>query len=234
MAVPGDEETEGGFEWFVDDTGCLSICTGSELETAMAKEGPVAGGRHTAVRFGLVDWGRRLGRLSNMEARLDLGPPGLGDLLVDLGEVEEDWLGNMGWGAITAISPSSGLGLEETPDAVVVVEVVRASTAESRTEGTDWSRASLLCPRAVRCGSGWVEGAETETCSMSRSKMAEVPEWLKNLRRSEFEDVGKLKGTDTEVGEDGMDAGERVMRSEFLVGDPREAGKKRLEGEINE
>lgn len=31
-----------------------------------------------------------------MDARLDLGPPGLGDLLVDLGEVEEDWLGNMG------------------------------------------------------------------------------------------------------------------------------------------
>lgn len=93
MAVPGDEETEGGAEWLTDDrvdTGCLSICTGSELETAMAKEGPVAGGRDTAVRFGLVDWGRRLGRLSNMEARLDLGPPGLGDLLVDLGEVEED------------------------------------------------------------------------------------------------------------------------------------------------
>jgi len=27
----------------------------------------------------------------------------------------------------------------------------------------------------------------------------------------------------TEVGEDGMDPGERVMRSEFLLGDPREA-----------
>lgn len=206
MAVPGDEETEGGVEWLTDDrvdTGCLSMCTGSELETAMAKEGPVAGGRDTAVRFGLVDWGRRLGRLSNMEARLDLGPPGLGDLLVDLGEVEEDWLGNMGWGEITEISPSSGLGLEERPDAVVVVEVVRASMAESRTDGTDCSRASLLCPRAVRCGSGWADGGETETGSMSRSKMAEVPEW-------------------TEVGEDGMDAGERVMRSEFLFGDPRE------------
>jgi len=31
------------------------------------------------------------------------------------------------------------------------------------------------------------------------------------------------KRTDTEVGEDGIDAGERVMRSEFLLGDPREA-----------
>jgi hypothetical protein len=89
-------------------TGCLSICIGSELERAMAKVGPVAGGRDTAVRFGLVDWGRRLGKLSNMDARLDLGPQGLGDLLVDLGEVDEDWLGKAGWGAITAISPSSG------------------------------------------------------------------------------------------------------------------------------
>lgn len=140
----------------------------------------------------------------------------------------------MGWGAITAISPSSGLGLEGTPDAVVVVEVVRASMAESRTEGTDCSRASLLCPRAVRWGSGWVEGGETETCSMSRSKIAEVPEWLQISKRSEFEDGGLLERTDTEVGEDGMDAGERVMRSEFLFGDPREAGGKRLEGEINE
>lgn len=32
-----------------------------------------------------------------------------------------------------------------------------------------------------------------------------------------------MKRTDTEVGEDGMDAGERDMRSEFLLGDPREA-----------
>jgi len=58
VAVPGDEETEGGMEWLADigvDTGCLSICIGSELETAIAKVGPVAGGRETAVRFGLVD-----------------------------------------------------------------------------------------------------------------------------------------------------------------------------------
>lgn len=157
MAVPGEEETEGGVDWLaVDrvDTGCFSTCTGSELERAIAKVGPVAGGRVTAVRFGLVDWGKILGRLSKVDARLDLGPPGLGDLLVDLGEVEEDWLGNMGWGAITAISPSSGLGLGETPDAVLVFVPERASIAASRTEGTDWSRASLLCPRAVRCGSG--------------------------------------------------------------------------------
>lgn len=135
MAVPGDEETEGGVEWLAGVTSCLSIWTGSELESATAKLGPVAGGRDTAVSFGLVDWGKRLGRLSNMDARLDLGPPGLGDLLVDLGEVEEDWLGSTGWGAITAISPSSGLGLEGTPDAVLVLE--RASMAASRTEGTD-------------------------------------------------------------------------------------------------
>ena len=80
-------------EWLTDagvSTGCLSIWIGSELETAIAKAGPVAGGRETAVRFGLVDWGKRLGKLSNVDARLDLGPPGLGDLLVDLGEVEED------------------------------------------------------------------------------------------------------------------------------------------------
>lgn len=99
MAVPGDEETEGGMEWLPDvgeDTGCFSICIGSELETAIAKVGPVAGGRETAVRLGLVDWGRRLGKLSNMDTRLDLGPPGLGDLLVDLGEVEEDWLEKTG------------------------------------------------------------------------------------------------------------------------------------------
>ena len=35
-----------------------------------------------------------------------------------------------------------------------------------------------------------------------------------------------MKETDTEVGEDGMDAGERVIRSEFLFGDPREAEEK--------
>lgn len=54
------------------DAGCLSIWTGSELETAIAKEGPDAGGRDMAVRCGLVEWGRRLGRLSNIDARLDL------------------------------------------------------------------------------------------------------------------------------------------------------------------
>ena len=99
MAVPGDEETEGGMEWLADagvGTECFSICIGSELETAIAKAGPVAGGRETAVRLGLGDWGNRLGKLSNMDARLDLGPPGLGDLLVDLGEVEDDWLGKTG------------------------------------------------------------------------------------------------------------------------------------------
>jgi len=147
VAVPGDEETEGGMEWLADvglDKGCFSIWIGSELETAIAKLGPVAGGRDTAVRLGLVDWGRRLGKLSNMDARLDLGPPGLGDLLVDLGEVEEDWLGKAGWGAITAISPSSGLGLEGRPDVVFVLVPERASTAASRTEGTDCSSASLL------------------------------------------------------------------------------------------
>ena len=99
MAVPGDEETEGGVEWLAGvrvGTDCFSIWTGSELETAIAKVGPVGGGRETAVRFGLVDWGKRLGKLSKVDARLDLGPPGLGDLLVDLGEVEEDWLGKAG------------------------------------------------------------------------------------------------------------------------------------------
>lgn len=58
MAVPGDEEMEGGMEWLPEvgvDTGCFSICMGSELEMAIAKVGPVAGGRDTAVRLGLVD-----------------------------------------------------------------------------------------------------------------------------------------------------------------------------------
>lgn len=36
-----------------------------------------------------------------------------------------------------------------------------------------------------------------------------------------------MKETDTEVGEDGMDAGERVIISEFLFGDPREADERR-------
>lgn len=58
MAVPGDEETEGGVEWLTDEgvgTGCFSMCTGSELGRAIAKVGPLAGGRDIAVRFGLVD-----------------------------------------------------------------------------------------------------------------------------------------------------------------------------------
>jgi len=57
VAVPGDGGTEGGVEWLADvrvDTDFLSICTGSQLEKAMAKVGPVAGGRDTAARFGLV------------------------------------------------------------------------------------------------------------------------------------------------------------------------------------
>ena len=40
-----------------------------------------------------------------------------------------------------------------------------------------------------------------------------------------FSERHERKRTDTEVGEDGMDAGERVMRSEFLLGDPRVAGE---------
>ena len=62
MAVPGDEETEGGMEWLADagvETAGFSIWIGSELETAIAKVGPVGGGRDTAVRLGLADWGRR-------------------------------------------------------------------------------------------------------------------------------------------------------------------------------
>lgn len=107
----------------------------------------------------------------------------------------------------------------------MVVFVLRASMAASRTEGTDWSRASLLCPLAVLCGSGWVEGGETEIGSMSRSKMAEVPEWLK-IRKCQNLTGDIRRRTDTEVGEDGIDAGERVMRREFLFGDPREANER--------
>jgi len=42
-------------------------------------------------------------------------------------------------------------------------------------------------------------------------------------KRSGFSRKRGIERTDTEVGEDGMDAGERVMRSEFLLGDPRDA-----------
>ena len=42
-------------------------------------------------------------------------------------------------------------------------------------------------------------------------------------KQSEFGEKRRTEKTDTEVGEDGMDAGERDMRSEFLFGDPREA-----------
>lgn len=58
MAVPGDEEAEGGVEWWkgvMVGTVWWSIWTGSELETAIAKAGPIEGGRVTAVRFGLAD-----------------------------------------------------------------------------------------------------------------------------------------------------------------------------------
>jgi len=58
MAVPGDEETEGGMDWLTDvgiGMDCPPICIGSELETAIANVGPVAGGRDMAVRPGLVD-----------------------------------------------------------------------------------------------------------------------------------------------------------------------------------
>lgn len=43
---------------------------------------------------------------------------------------------------------------------------------------------------------------------------------FKTVRYSERHE---RKRTDTEVGEDGIEAGERVMSSEFLLGDPREA-----------
>ena len=45
----------------------------------------------------------------------------------------------------------------------------------------------------------------------------------RETKRSGFCKTLGTEKTDTEVGEDGMDAGERVMRSEFLLGDPREA-----------
>lgn len=44
-----------------------------------------------------------------------------------------------------------------------------------------------------------------------------------NSKRSGFNEGDGRKETDTEVGEDGMDEGERVIRREFLFGDPREA-----------
>ena len=42
-------------------------------------------------------------------------------------------------------------------------------------------------------------------------------------KRSILERRDEKERTDTEVGEDGMEAGERDMRTEFLFGDPREA-----------
>ena len=59
---------------------------------------------------------------------------------------------------------------------------------------------------------------------MSLSKMAEVLEWLQFKTVRIRRDTWKER-TDTEVGEDGMDAGERDMSSEFLFGDPRDAGE---------
>ena len=44
-----------------------------------------------------------------------------------------------------------------------------------------------------------------------------------NSKQSGFDEIRRGERADTEVGEDGMDAGERVIRSEFLFGDPREA-----------
>ncbi len=61
---------------------------------------------------------------------------------------------------------------------------LRAETAESRTEGTDVSIPSVAFTRGMRCGLvAWVgEGAARErvgTGSMSRSKIAELDEWLR-------------------------------------------------------
>lgn len=61
---------------------------------------------------------------------------------------------------------------------------LRAVTAESRTEGTEVSIPSVAFTRGMRCGfTAWVgEGAAKERVgmgSMSRSKIAELDEWLR-------------------------------------------------------
>lgn len=70
---------------------------------------------------------------------------------------------------------------------------MRISAAESRTDGTDWSRCSVVLARGMRCGLDETGGEGGAIGSMSRSKMAEDEEC-------------------TEVGEDGIDPGEREPR----------------------
>lgn len=76
-----------------------------------------------------------------------------------------------------------------------VESAVRTTTAESRTEGTECSICSVIRPRGMRWGSVGVErDAQAGAMgSMSRSKMAEEEEW-------------------TEVGEEGIEEGEREPR----------------------
>lgn len=95
----------------------------------------------------------------------------------------------------------------------------RTAAALSRTEGTDCSRASVPFARGTRCGlRGCCEGDGSEMGSMSRSKMAEEEEWLrKENTLSTCQATTKGKETHTEVGEDGMDSGEREPRRWSVV-----------------
>lgn len=139
----------------------------SVFDTAVAVGGDSSGGRENGVSLGLEP-GRRLGRFKRLGERLAL--KGLGDRLVDIGEVEDEgaWIG---FGAMMLMSSSSTL-------CSPLGEEVKTSAAESSTDGTECSRLSELWPRAVLWGSGWLWGGDIVIGSMSRSKMADEPECL--------------------------------------------------------
>lgn len=91
--------------------------------------------------------------------------------------------------------------------------VARMEAALSRTDGTECSSCSVPLALGMRCGF-WCarKGGEGGTTgSMSRSKMAEEEEWLKKTRLVDRKSEEKDDHY-TEVGEEGIEFGEREPR----------------------
>jgi len=111
----------------------------SAFITVIAIGGVTICGNETAPRLGLGP-GKIFGKFKSTEVLLGLkAPPGLGDLLVDNGEVDEEGEVYTGLGAMMLISSSSPARLAGERELAV-----RISAAESRTDGTECSRVSEL------------------------------------------------------------------------------------------
>lgn len=161
-------------------------------------------GRDT-VKLGLGDGSVARARLLRFDIPLGLG---LRELIWEIGEVnplrgpsERGGRDSKGMGATTAMESMTSLSS---------TSAVRISAALSSTDGTDWSSCSVNFPRGMRWGSVWLRrGGDGVMGSISRSKMADDDEWLQGDVSDARQQKGVPSGTYTDVGDEGIDPGER-------------------------